>query len=80
MKVAIFLGSKSDSETMKKAADEMGRKETFRGYAPEAGYDFLREAIVRHYADFGVTLSPSEVFVSVGAKTRRRKHCGYSRR
>ncbi len=56
-------------EAMKKAADEMGRKETFRGYAPEAGYDFLREAIVRHYADFGVTLSPSEVFVSDGAKS-----------
>ena len=33
---------------MKKAADEMGVKETFRGYGPEQGYPFLREAIAAH--------------------------------
>lgn len=51
------------------AADEMGVRETFRGYAPEYGYDFMREAVVRHYADFGVTLDTDTVFISDGAKS-----------
>lgn len=54
---------------MHAAVDEMGVRESFRGYAPEHGYDFLREAIVRHYSRFSVTLSPSEIFVSDGAKS-----------
>ena len=37
---------------MKKAADEMGNAETFRGYAPEYGYDFLREAIADYYKEY----------------------------
>lgn len=51
------------------ATDEMSKKETFRGYAPEYGYDFARDAIVSHYAEYGVTLSPDEIFVSDGAKS-----------
>lgn len=51
------------------AVDEMSKKETFRGYAPEYGYDFARDAIVSHYAEYGVTLSPDEIFVSDGAKS-----------
>ena len=55
---------------MKKAADEMGAAETFRGYGPENGYAFLREAIAQHdYADNGVAISPDEIFVSDGAKS-----------
>ncbi len=54
---------------MHRAVDEMGVKETFRGYAPDYGYDFLREAICRHYADFGVKLDIDSVFVSDGAKS-----------
>ena len=54
---------------MQKAVGEMGQKETFRGYAPEYGYDFLREAIARYYEKFGVKLSPDEIFVSDGAKS-----------
>ena len=54
---------------MHKATDEMAEKSTFRGYAPEYGYDFLREAVAKHYETFGVKLSPEEVFVSDGAKS-----------
>lgn len=57
-------------EAMHKAVDEMGKKETFRGYGPEQGYDFLRTAILKH--DFlarGVDLSMDEIFVSDGAKS-----------
>jgi LL-diaminopimelate aminotransferase len=54
---------------MHKATDEMADKSTFRGYAPEYGYDFIREAVARHYEPFGVTLSADEVFVSDGAKS-----------
>lgn len=56
-------------EAMSKAVAEMGVKETFRGYGPEQGYDFLRNAIVAYYASFGVSLDANEVFVSDGAKS-----------
>ena len=49
---------------MQKATAEMGEKETFRGYAPEYGYAFLREAIRRHYESFGVCLSDDEIYAS----------------
>ena len=51
------------------AVDEMGAEETFRGYAPDLGYDFLRTAISEN--DFkarGCDISPDEIFVSDGAK------------
>ena len=54
-------------EAMKKAANEMGKEDTFRGYGPEQGYDFLRNAIVENeYKD--LEISPDEIFVSDGAK------------
>lgn len=56
-------------EAMKKAADEMGNAATFRGYAPEYGYDFLREAIAEYYKKIPVDLSAEEIFVSDGAKS-----------
>ena len=56
-------------EAMKKAADEMGDAATFRGYAPEYGYDFLREKIAEYYKKFPVNLSAEEIFVSDGAKS-----------
>ena len=57
-------------EAMHKAVDEMGHSETFRGYGPEQGYDFLREAIVRNdYTARGVKLEADEIFVSDGAKS-----------
>ncbi len=54
---------------MKNAADEMGAASSFRGYAPEAGYDFLREAVAAYYRRQGVTLDVSEIFISDGAKS-----------
>ena len=57
-------------EAMCAAAKEMGEAETFRGYGPEAGYAFLREAIAKN--DFqarGIDISADEIFVSDGAKS-----------
>ena len=52
------------------AVDEMTRSETFRGYGPEPGYEFLSELIVEHdYAARGVRMGPDEIFVSDGGKT-----------
>jgi LL-diaminopimelate aminotransferase len=50
------------------ATDEMGKLETFRGYGPEQGYDFLRETIAAHYHSQGADVAPDEVFVSDGSK------------
>lgn len=61
---------KASIEAMHKAVDEMGDASTFRGYGPEHGYDFLIEAIIKNdYQPRGVQLSPSEVFISDGAKS-----------
>lgn len=55
-------------EAMHKAVDEMASADTFRGYGPEQGYEFLRRAIVENdYA--GLDIDTSEVFVSDGAKS-----------
>jgi LL-diaminopimelate aminotransferase len=56
-------------EAMHAAVDEMGRRDTFRGYGPEQGYDFLVEAIRQHdYASRGIELAADEIFVSDGSK------------
>ena len=56
-------------EAMHKAIDEMGTKEGFKGYGPEQGYDFLREAIVKNdYNSRGIDIEKDEIFVSDGAK------------
>src|SRR6267142_68581 len=52
------------------AVDEMARAETFRGYGPETGYEFLTELIAKHdYGARGVTMAPDEIFVSDGSKS-----------
>ena len=52
---------------IKQATDEMGKSETFKGYGPEQGYDFLKEKIVENdYKNLGI--STDEIFVSDGAK------------
>ena len=54
-------------EAMHKAVDELGNRETFRGYGPEQGYDFLREAVVENcYADLGI--NADDIFISDGSK------------
>ena len=54
---------------MKKACDEMGKAESFRGSGPEQGYGFLKEAILNYYKEKGVSLELDEIFVSDGAKS-----------
>lgn len=57
-------------QAMHNAVDEMGRSESFRGYAPEQGYDFLRDAIAQgDYKSRNVDIGASEIFVSDGAKS-----------
>ncbi len=57
-------------EAMHKAVDEMSKAETFHGYAPDLGYDFLRNAIVEHdYRARGCDIMADEIFVSDGAKS-----------
>ena len=56
-------------DAAKAAAGELGAAETFRGYPPYEGWDFLIEAIRGYYASFGVKLSSEDIFVSDGAKS-----------
>ena len=56
-------------KAMHQAVEEMGEKESFRGYGPEQGYDFLREKIVEwDYKKRGISVEKEEIFVSDGAK------------
>ena len=57
-------------EALKLASEEMGRKESFMGYGPYEGYDFLRQAIVDNdYTPYGAKIAADEIFVSDGAKS-----------
>jgi LL-diaminopimelate aminotransferase len=61
-------------EAMRRAVDELGRRETFRGYGPEQGYEFLRSTIAQHdYRDRKIDIEDDEIFVSDGSKC----DCGY---
>ncbi len=57
-------------QALHEAVDEMARAETFRGYGPEPGYEFLTELIAsRDYRARGIAVSPDEIFVSDGGKS-----------
>ena len=57
-------------EAMHKATDEMAQKSSFRGYGPEQGYDFLRDAILKNeFAPRGIRLNRDEIFINDGAKS-----------
>ena len=56
-------------DALHSAADEMGNKETFRGYGPEQGYDFLQNAVKKYYENRNVELDTDEIFISDGAKS-----------
>lgn len=57
-------------EAMKKGAEEMGVKETFKGYEDSgAGYDFLKNAVSGYYKSFGVDILPEEIRINDGAKS-----------
>ncbi|MCR5161557.1 MAG: LL-diaminopimelate aminotransferase, partial [Lachnospiraceae bacterium] len=56
-------------DALHSAVDEMGRAETFRGYAPDLGYSFLRNVIAeKDYRSRGCEITPDEIFISDGAK------------
>ncbi|MDD3370864.1 MAG: LL-diaminopimelate aminotransferase [Alphaproteobacteria bacterium] len=55
-------------EALHKAVDEMAARETFRGYGPDHGYDFLRHAIAEEYRARGMSIEDDEIFVSDGSK------------
>jgi LL-diaminopimelate aminotransferase len=56
-------------EALHSAVDDMSKKETFHGYGPEQGYDFLKESIRSYYKSNGVELDNDEIFISDGAKS-----------
>ena len=56
-------------QAMHEAVDEMSKKETFKGYGPEQGYGFLKEAIQNYYSQKNVNLELNEIFISDGAKS-----------
>lgn len=57
-------------EAMKKGAEEMGVKETFKGYEDSGtGYDFLKNAVSGYYKSFGVDILPEEIRINDGAKS-----------
>ena len=56
-------------KSLHEGVDEMAHKETFHGYSPDLGYEFLRSAIAGEYRQRGCQISDSEIFVSDGAKS-----------
>jgi LL-diaminopimelate aminotransferase len=56
-------------EAMKKGAEELGKKETFKGYPDYEGYEFARKAVSGYYKSFGVSVNAGEIFISDGAKS-----------
>lgn len=57
------------TDAMQKAVSEQSQKATFRGYGPEQGYDFLRNAVKDYYKENNVSLEAVEIFISDGAKS-----------
>jgi LL-diaminopimelate aminotransferase len=56
-------------EALHAATDEMAHRATFKGYGPEQGYAFLREAVAQHdFAARGCAVAPDEIFISDGSK------------
>jgi LL-diaminopimelate aminotransferase len=56
-------------DAMKHAADELGARETFHGYGPYQGYEFVRGKIAQHdYRDRGIEIADDEIFLSDGSK------------
>ena len=56
-------------DAMKKGAEDLGKKETFKGYPDYEGYEFVRKAVADYYNTFGVEIDPSEVLITDGAKS-----------
>ena len=61
--------AKAVTDAMHHAVDEMGNAATFRGYGPEQGYGFLREALAGYYEKLGAHVNADDIFISDGAKS-----------
>lgn len=66
--VTLPLGSLA-IEGLHEGVDAMASTETFKGYGPEQGYEFLRKAISEYYARNGAEVEPADIFISDGAKS-----------
>lgn len=66
--VTLPLGSHIIDE-LHAGVDALGSADSFKGYGPEQGYEFLRNAIVEYYAEHNVSIAADEIFVSDGAKS-----------
>ncbi len=56
-------------EALHEGVDDMSKPESFKGYGPEQGYDFVKESLKDYYAQKGVSLEKDEIFISDGAKS-----------
>ena len=56
-------------EAMKQGAEELGKKETFKGYPDYEGYEFVRKAVSDYYKSYGVSVAPEEILINDGAKS-----------
>jgi LL-diaminopimelate aminotransferase len=56
-------------EALKKGAEDLGKKESFKGYPDYEGYEFVRQAVADYYKTFGVKIDASEVLITDGAKS-----------
>ncbi|HIQ98274.1 MAG TPA: LL-diaminopimelate aminotransferase [Candidatus Scybalocola faecavium] len=56
-------------KALHEGVDAMASAETFKGYGPEQGYAFLRDAVAKYYAGHGVSIDPGDIFISDGAKS-----------
>lgn len=61
--------TKSVISALHEAVDSQASSETFKGYGPEQGYEFVRKAVAEYYAKNGVEIDPDAVFISDGAKS-----------
>ncbi|MBR4451066.1 MAG: LL-diaminopimelate aminotransferase [Clostridia bacterium] len=56
-------------EALHSGVDDMAKAESFKGYGPEQGYDFIKNSLKEYYAEKGVELDKDEIFISDGAKS-----------
>lgn len=66
---AVLPIGKTIVSAMKNAANELGEKASFKGYPPQSGYSFLKQAIINDYKKRNIVISENEIFVSDGAKS-----------
>ena len=56
-------------KALHEGVDAMASSDTFKGYGPEQGYEFLRDSVAKYYESHGITIDPKDIFISDGAKS-----------